>query len=864
MPLPQGLNIPGLSEQNINTLGSYSGEAPSDAKDLFGYKSDHMRQVGGVTVNDLFFNWMNLESGDAWKIYPYQFEIHNGVSRLHTLTMPLAPESISINVPTAVTTTVTMKGITEEHNAAPLRTISITGTTGIMPAPPAGTQSPGTSNLLDYMFKNTINAAQDTVSRLERLNSAVQGKNIIKTPVFNGDSLETASSGYQAVHNIDRFFSMYLGAKKQGAKEMYLSFYMHKDKMYYDCTLNGYSIRKIAGSLEYRYTINLTAWRRRAQPVYKRPGANFTVSGDLDANVLQRINDSLTLSTQALNSASQILRGVTRDYDNVVLGPIKRVALLGKAALGLGYSIGDFPNSLIRAHKNSIRSAFKNILSNDNNSPLAEALNKIADDNNLYSAQSEDPGRPAAKYDSNIIVNSVKGTENSTSAEDSPAAEQETSDPFEELFKDPQTYSKIFAQIDLNSLTVNNERLNALIAAEIEAALALTSDDIRLIKDNYESFLADYSETLGGGDDTFNRVNDRGDVRSSSKELTTEDIVLVSQLEEANLAMDSLIRLLDDQKSAETEDTDYATFWASAARTYGIDFAENSSKFYVPFEFGASLERMAVKYLGNADRWVEIAAINGLKAPYVDEEGEYRDLSSSGSGNSFSLPTAEGLYIGQIIEISSDNYRPEPREVAAIDVVSSVESIIEVKGASDLSKFVIADNPRIHFYKAGTVNSNNLIAIPSANPVNIPGNLRINPGEDDLTTLMLTAKADFMLNYDKRNFADLALTSADIKIARGMTNLTQAANIKLLTQEGELLHDPAFGNPIRVGDSTAERDPREDLASIANAFTADPRFTTVIAGRIRMNGPAVAIDVLLGVQNSQAYLPFTTEVPRGA
>ena len=851
---------------------------PNDPAGYWDLKSEDLKSVGDIQINDLFFNFLNLDNTDAWKLYPYQFQIHDGKSPISTLTMPLGPQSISINVPAAVTTTVTMRGITEEHNAAPLRQIIITGTTGVMEDSRAEPAQPGPASALEYAFANTLQAVDRVVNTAKSIETSVNkilagGKvsREVISPIASASELQTnANNAYTVIHNMTRFFDRYLAAKKMGATQLFLSFYMNKDQQYYDCTLNNYSVRKVAGSMEYQYTITLTAWRRRSEPIGERPAvANrvATSSADIQGNIFTEITVTLGKGVNLLNQSANIFRGLSQDFDTIVLAPIKQVNLLVKSAANLRTTVSDFSNRLVRAVRNPfLDKVNEKIASGENQEEIQRVQVRIMQNNNVHSNGGFSGFgfnfNPFSRkeFTGDIFTNESVRRENNTTAADSPKNSTETSDPLEEIFKNPQEYAEAFELFEVDELELS-ENLQAIIDAEREAALRLTADDIRQIKTDYDNFVSYYSEVLGGGSESYNRINNLGTPTQASKTLSVEDINNLGVLNEVSMTLDSMAVLLDEIAAAQTPENDYAEFFAQQARSQGIDFAENTSKFYVPFEFGSSLERMAVKYLGEADRWIEIAALNALKAPYVDEEGFFVSLASNGAGNSFSIADATNLFVGQVIEISSDTQRPEPRTIRSIDIVSSVEAFITVDGNEDLAKFNLNDNAKIRAFLPNTVNSNQLIAIPSAVPINIPGSIRLNPDKEDLNLITLTAKADFQLTWNKQNSADIAFTAADVKIARGMHNLQQAATIKVLTPQGDLLHDPEFGNPVQVGSSVADIDPKEVLAQLSNMYNADPRFQSVIAGRVTNNTNALIVDMVLGVNNSQAYLPFTAAIP---
>ena len=507
-------------------------------------------------VDGLFFNWMNLEAGDAWKLYPYAFEIHDGVKPIKTLTMPLAPQSISISVPSATTTTVTMRGITEEHNDAPLRQITISGTTGIMPNAPQALSNSGPSHALEYAFANTIQAAKKVKNTFEKASAAFDNLGGLagrsgSTALVNPSNLESdkVANAYNAIHNMSRFFDLYLAAKKKGIKKLFLSFYMHKDGMFYDCTLNNYSIRKIAGSMEYQYTIQLTAWRRRAEPVGKGNGVQISrssASPDALGNVFARVNLLLDQLVKGMNEIAGILRGFSKDFETVILGPIKRIGLLFKALSNVAMSIANFPNAIANLTKTSLKSAFKGIGENNTKSKEFEDLNVSIRKKNLHSST---PDSDTVAYSGLVITNSISRDEGSITADLSEDKNAEIADPFDAIFKDPQEFADVFEFFTLDELEIPSG-IQALIDAEIAKALALTANDVKLIKNDFESFISDYSESVGGGDETYNRINGKGTINTVSKKLSVEDIGTLSMFNDGLQALDATVVFLQEQEAS--------------------------------------------------------------------------------------------------------------------------------------------------------------------------------------------------------------------------------------------------------------------------------------------------------------------------
>merc|ERR1712146_557222 len=85
----------------------------------------------------------------------------------------------------------------------------------------------------------------------------------------------------------------------------------------------------------------------------------------------------------------------------------------------------------------------------------------------------------------------------------------------------------------------------------------------------------------------------------------------------------------------------------------GIAFEISSSKYLAPVPFGLTIEQISLRYLKDANRWVEIATLNNLKSPYIDEDGFERFFLSNGDGRQFNIDSDENLFVGQKISLTS-------------------------------------------------------------------------------------------------------------------------------------------------------------------------------------------------------------------
>lgn len=91
----------------------------------------------------------------------------------------------------------------------------------------------------------------------------------------------------------------------------------------------------------------------------------------------------------------------------------------------------------------------------------------------------------------------------------------------------------------------------------------------------------------------------------------------------------------------------------------------------VTVEIGDSLRRLAVRHLGDASRWVEIAEVNALRPPYIVESirAEDRLPATRIFGDTIQVP------LGQAERVSST-----PVDVFGIDVALSDDRALSVEG----------------------------------------------------------------------------------------------------------------------------------------------------------------------------------------
>lgn len=866
------LRPPNLGVNPEAAIGQVSGQV-SQLADRFNFNT----RLAGATdptakfplnddpgLIDFFVNWGQIGTdglSDFNKVFSYEFVITKTQpgSKDKTLVvdkrlrLALPPTQISMSANAAVRLTVTQSGIEESSNGAPLRPISISGTHGVMNAEAADTQTSIASGILDYAFKNTIQAVNRTVAAAQSVARAFNGNpaatsfpiNLTVNQDTNPNML--LKTGFYAHHNMVRFFDYYWAIKKTAEGRNYrLHFNMYKDRSYYDVTLNSFTWSKRAGTIEYDYSINMTAWKQRRKPAgdVQRPDAQQLGTAAQDPlNVLARAVTTLTAARRTVSAAADVLRGVRADADDVIFGPLRETILLAKDVVGATKTLMDLPQSIIGSAKASITSAVRNF--GQNSDGQAESINNTVNQLKMFG----DPSIPGGSALSDQIE--ARASTNLADSANTP----ESSSPSERLFQDPTKFAVLFDQINLDDVPFS-QAMRQAIDQEQDRVAALTVQDFQKKRDKIVAFSNTYAEKVGAASATYNRAKGYNPPPDVIGSLNLADIELMASLNDVVLGIEQVIVGL--KKLLAVPQNDYFRYYVNYAINNGLALQDANSKFLVPFPAGATLEQVAVQYLGNIDRWPEIAAINGLKAPYVDEEGYLIPLKGNGSLNTALVAGAEKLFVGAVVYVFSNEVRPRQFQVTKIDVIDQNNTLITFQDGDDLSPYREADDPQIRAFLPDTTNSTKLIAIPSQTAP--PQNFRINlgPGVKDLGGLAQLSQTDFLLNSQ----GDFVVTSGgDILRAFGYTNLVQAAKIKLLTTQGSMIQRPLFGNPVQPGRSAAEINLSEMMKDLNQSFLADPRFAGILAGQAVMKGPAVYFDLLIGISGVNANLPITTTVP---
>jgi hypothetical protein len=861
----------GASLNNLGSISDFIAHDTNTANSLAPETSLANLESGGVDGSgvleqtDLFFRFLALSSLDATKSYPYEMWIKDVKTGqlISRFIFPLNPQSIQINVPSATVLEATMKGIYETHNGAPFRQISIVGTTGVIPTPPmapAQAQEGDLQKAAEYAFQNTINAASTLVNQVSRTIKAFSGATQSFTGPLNytyGDLDQNLYTGYESINDLSRFLDYYLAGKKLSQNKGWrLYLIMNKDKAYYACSLQGYNIVKSQGTVEYQYNINLTAYRREKDKPVPAVTPDNNVKSRINAantaNILSNIINGITQARRTIADANNVLSGIRNDIYTSFIAPVNQLVLLTKDLTGLATNVFDFAHSiqLLASMKEPIKSYYTANAST--NPTVAAALKATFTQLGLVGSLNSNGQAISA-------IETSSQTKLSSGQADYFVDSADSADPFNVVFQNPANYPAFFEALPIEDLDLPvavTDQINNMTSQ----ALQLTANDIVNMRNTVIDFNTSISSALGGANQTWNNIKGLGPVPTNYQPLTVDSIILLSNLNDICIQMDSLIAQLDRAENNSSQD--YYQFYSAYAVAQGVLFnANNLSRFFVPFPRNGSLEMLATQYLGAPERWIEIAALNALKQPYIDETGYTIPVTASPGPDTLFVANAGYMYVGQVVSVYSNNVAASLHQISGIEVVSVNQTILTFVDVptSPLTQYTVAQGATINAYMPNTVNSNMLIAIPSTANPSFPTTMRTSPEIQELNAIARMAKIDFMLDMN----GDLIFTGGgDIVLAYGMTNLVQAAMMKLQTKTQQIINLPGYGNPVDAGVSSADVTAQQILTAINTSFKQDPRFSGILAGEVAMQGPTVTISILVGIANMQVSLPVQAELPR--
>lgn len=813
----------------------------------------------------------------SWNsLFPYQLlilERVNGVWEAckrpnvpSPFTLPIPPQTLNIDMNFAAQVEATQGGVIEQFTQSRFREISLTGTTGVLPlrgAVERPTKLNIPQSIATGIFAGTIISGQSGITAGNQIRNAVQlpattPGNVIPNSAFAdvGPNSPAFGTGYYQFLLLKRFLEWYdLTKAKKSAQNLALGFAVWKEKEVYIVTPQKFTVSRVANkAMEYPYSITLRAWKRVILKDSKVGSLTNHQFVGRDPNLYAQLLNTLTVVRRTLENARDTLEAVRADVNNVVFGTLRQVVLLSKDVLGVGFAVADFNNALTAQFKGplleKIGAAGSGTL--PSNDQLAATFNLSQDD------MLKD--RELGQLVEELRLLSVQSQKNKTSAGSAfQATEFEEQNnglggsPVNDAFRNPDRWFNFFGNLSVSSLPIRPTTVLAMEEAR-EAVRNLRREDFERQRNQLQAVLDDFSIAVGVGDPTVSAIYNLPERSILRSKPTDQDWEVMGALNEAIQSMDALAA----SSSINNQDTSTPLdLIAGLARSNGIAFTRPVSKFLVPFPYGYTLEQVSERYLGDPNRWIEIAALNGLRAPYVDEIGFVQDFLTNGTANQISVADGSNFYAGQPIWITGIGVKREKRRVTGVKKLNENLWLISVDGAADLHRFTVVNEAFVQAFLPDTVNSLQFLYIPSQENVDSDWLTKSIPGVDTFDPMFRIGGADLLLSHT----GDLVITGdGTTRLAVGLNNLIQRLRIAVATPRGSLLGHPDFGFGIRGGTSTAEVSAQQILEAAKAFVNNEEGFSGVDYAAVQKRANGLTISMSVGIRGSSKAVPITVEL----
>jgi hypothetical protein len=771
--------------------------------------------------------------------------------------LPITPQQLSISDIYSINTSMTLRGVMEQHSGVRLKNITIQGTFGVWPGRPSIVNPPGTPSVLQSVFGGTLSAAQNVATQFQSIiNNITTGSNASKPVTIRPDSSITGNdititdpsnpeyggygTGYFQTMMLTQFLEQYAEAKRDPANASWrLVFDIPKQNQSFVVTPVGFTWNENANRpMEINYNLQLKAWRRidLKQTLVE---SELQVT-QLTPGILQRILNTIQAAQNTAAAATNLIGAVRSDVDNI-LNIIRQTGLLVKGIAGVAIAASDLPAQLVGDAKSTISNFLATVDSNN-------LFGKSATDNTTIQqlAQIKALNQTNEGLSTAAVAGGQIGSNSAVSAKLNPS---------NSAFTDPLQYPLLFSQVPVNSLTLNTAQQTAL-QNEINTVGDFTVSDLKTMRNTILTLSTQLSNSFGGGDSYYSTLYNQPQPTGAGP-MTLDQYDILESFYDLIEAYDVLTATnqLNDQQIL--NGLEYVNALASASQ---IDFSVPNSKIQVPVPFGLNIEQIATRYLGNPQAWLEIATLNELQEPYIDQNGFQYALLSNADGRNIVVGSSQDLFIGQTVYLHANNQAPTARDIIKIVQLSQTSFLLTLDGLANLNNYTVANQAYIQAYLPGTVNSQNVIFIPNSQVAPPYDQISI-PASVANVDLVGISKVDLLLTPD----GDLAVNnSGDFQLAAGIPNLIQALAIKFGTTLGSNLLEPSFGLGLKIGTSLADFSAKDTYNQIVKMVTSDPRFQGLTGFQINQSGPAIGINLGVQITGQSGLLPIGFQLPMGS
>lgn len=793
-----------------------------------------------IKFGDNFWPYPDVELSRWSKLFPYQLLVLQAKTNdkgetTYTqvpgwqFTLPFPPESLVNSTQFASTVEATLNGMFEQHNGVPFRDIQLSGSFGVLAARGTAPQlndagffetiAGGTVRQLGIIQADSLNVARSFSgsgpSSPNLHTDADFDDKYLK--VFTGaDAVTARSTGYYQTKQLERFLETYALAKKRAEYSNFrLAWANWKDYkgMVHLVTPINFTLRKTSASpLEYNYSLSLRGWKRITVTGTTNYDTSLVPTQKRKPSVLARILNTIRSARIVLSDINKIPRAIISDFDHTVMEPLRETTLFIKDALGTTMTLADLPSAL---KQEAVASYY-------------EAKGMGQDIGKSGRAFAQDPNIQAIGKAAQVTVASMFPGNNITVKPPKDQVELSQHDLSNSTFVQQDA-------ISINSLHLPTSTTNKVLA-ERARVVALQRRDFEARRDTLKQSVDQMNFALGVGTETVASTYGIKVPNNQKREAPSEDDwEALWALEDVLQSMDSMVVNSQDT----INDSPVIDSMVQLTRRLGIAFQQPASKFAVPFPYKTSLQQLATTYLGDPDRWLEIAVLNGLKPPYIDEVGFQLPLLANGTNNTVLVSFDNRLYVHQPVFMGSNGTSTTRHHVTGLKRIGN--NLLVTLDGDLVVNYKVSDKAYLQAFIPDTINSQSLIYIPSD---------RL-PLEQELITTKIPTAAQFDPLLPVGGFDFLMTSSNDLIVgsdgdnrwAYGLQGIIQWTRVMLATPLGHLQLHPDFGLGVGIGDSTGDVDASKMANSVKNCLIKHGLFSSVDKIQVSKNGPVAKLDI---------------------
>jgi hypothetical protein len=760
------------------------------------------------------------------------YKVYNGT----VFTLPINPEDLVKEMPFASTVQATLDGVVEQHGGVPFRDITMAGTFGVLPARESSEElTDGVMHQIQGIFGGTIQAAQQTIATAT---AAVGGVNFQPNVM---QDVEPRTTGYYQYREFQRFLESYAEAKRTDAgTRLRLALVIWKEQAAYLVTPRVFRVVRTKDSpFEYRFTLQLRAWKRIDSNSIGLAAADNSPTWTPPRNAAwaKQLLQRLDLARKTLADARDTLLAVRSDFDETVGQAMRQTALFVKDAVGLTKSVVDFPESVGR-HIGKEWSRITDTLGN---------LGKVAGGTDGWPDVDTDPKAIEAQRQLQERITEVQRDPSKASPEDPVGLGALLADPENEWLR---------SSLQPDSLNLGPATRD-LVNAEVDKSRALTTDDFRTMQEQAYAFMADYADKVGLGSESYNTSLGRPTAAKLRDPVDSDYDIIASLGDVAG----QLGRVAAFGGQFERHVPTTIEYVAGVANEAGIAMRVPRSKFAVPFPYQGTLERLSEQYLGDSQRWFEIAALNDLREPFVDETGNTMPLLVLPKGTEFVVADASGLVLGQSVTLLTAAGRGTSCIVLSATKVAPAYWVVQVNQPFTIGSIVNGDGSinygSLQYFDIHTVHGGQVIYIPSDQASRLESPYAPSPA--DLQRMLQVGDVDGMLTES----GDMAIQpNGEWPFVYGLQSIIQWARTAVSTPKGSMVLHPQWGLPLELGESIADTSAADILKSLQAMFTGGPSFVGVRSAAVNLTPPVAKVSFELAVAGVDALIPITFNLPR--